>query len=54
MQPGGRPDRAKRAKVAELRAAGWTLAAIGAEMGVTDAAVCIMLKATRAQAKADS
>jgi hypothetical protein len=50
---GGTPDRAKRARVAELRAAGWTLKRIGAEMGVTEAAVSMMLKAIRAAGKAD-
>jgi hypothetical protein len=49
---GGRPDLAKRAKVAELRAAGWTLKRIGAEVGVSEARVSQLLARMRAAGEA--
>jgi hypothetical protein len=44
---GAKPDLAKRARVAELRAAEWTLKRIGAEVGVSEARVSQLLKAIR-------
>jgi len=49
---GAKPDLAKRAKVAALREAGWTLKRIGDEMGVTQQAVCLMLAKLKAESEA--
>jgi DNA-binding CsgD family transcriptional regulator len=51
---GAKPDLAKRKKVAELRAAGWTLARIAAEMGVTPPAVSMLLKKVKAERPSDA